>query len=404
MSILSILAKLTMDKTGFDAAMMAAGKAVDRFGAHVASTLKSQLASAFAVTAVAAFAREVVEYGDSIKELGERLGVTAQEAQQFAIASKLGGADMEFFATKFDKLKKAMSDTIAGGDNPFAAFGLSVEKLSKLKPSEVWIELARQIREVGISADQSVKFVETFGKGASKLINIAGDMENAKVGTLFFSDKTLTEANQYSDLFVKLGNNAKVAAGRILEFANTGKWWERLFQGVQQPVVKPTIDESQILTNLEAAEEARKTHMAIQDRILARDKEIAKALADIADDGMTNDEKRNKLLKERQVIMERMAALEGAGPKPEGFEEERQKMILDLLKNQIEVTKIIELIDGKKSNVNSFQSERTNLGSIGGTLGNSGVATTRGLAAITAQVKRTNEILKGGQMVVGHWR
>ena len=101
-----LTAVLGLDKTGFDAGIAAAGKQVNQFGAG----LKSQLAGAFGATAFIALGRSAIEAADGIDELSERLGVTNKQAQEFSLAAKLGGSGSEFFATKFEKLRKSLRD------------------------------------------------------------------------------------------------------------------------------------------------------------------------------------------------------------------------------------------------------------------------------------------------------
>lgn len=404
MAILSLLAKLGLDKTGFDAGMASASKTVAGFGAD----LKGRLGAAFGVGAMLALARETIAYGDSLKELGERLGVTSLEAQQFALASKLGGADAEFFATKFDKLKKAMSEAISGGKNPFAAFGLSVERLSQMKPSDVIRELADQMNAVGVSADKNKPLVDIFGKGASKMINILRDLENAKAGTIFFSDEDLKRLNRADDALTKLWHNTKVGAATAADFIlRISKAMGLLFSGsnlkdIFPPATKSPkgIDESQILTDLEAADEERKVHMAIMDRVLALDREAAKLEADAHKAGLTDAQRKNELLKERVTLMDNLRTMVGDLPAAE--EEARAMMRKRLAEVNLDLTRIDQQKPVAASRL--FQIEHTKLGAIGGTLGNSGTRAEQTQIDTLRQIKEMREDLNRRGILVKAWR
>lgn len=400
MSILSLIAKLNLDKTGFDAGMSAAGRQVAGFGAD----MKSRLAGAFGAGAMLALARETIEYGDSLKELAERLGISSLEAQQFAVAAKLGGSDMDFFALKFDKLKKAMSDAIGGGKNPFAAFGIGLEQLSEMKAADVLKVLSDQISDVGLSADQAVKFVEIFGKGGGKMINILADLRNAKTGTIFFSDEDLERLNKADDKITKFKHNLKVGFAGILDILGTaykitGKLDDLLMGRKPAAAPKTTgIDEAQLLTNLEAEDEVRKVHMAIMERVLALDREAAKLEGDVHKAGLTEAQRKNELLKERVTLMENLRTMVGELP---AAEEEGRAM---MRKRLAEVNLDLARIDKPSATVRPFQLEHTKLGAIGGTLGNTGTRQEQTSTDTLKQIKELREDLVRRGILVKGWR
>jgi len=250
-----LTAFLGLDKTGFDAGMAAAGKQVNRFG----DDLKRTLAGAFAAGAFIALGKSAIEAADGIDELSERLGITNRQAQEFSLAAKLGGSDSEFFATKFEKLRKTLRDGIAKGENPLAAFGLNATS----DPVQAIESLANVISETGLNAEQATAMVDLFGKGAGRMVNILGDLQNARKGSLFFSDDEIQTLKDTADWFTKVGNNAKVAFAEITKgFVNAVNW---LGVGLEKNVPKfgggnqlgkTRIDETGIIENQAAAQEA----------------------------------------------------------------------------------------------------------------------------------------------------
>lgn len=87
MATLSLLAKLSLDKTGFDSGLASANKLVTKFG----TDMQKQIGRAFGAAAFIAFARGVVETGKEIDELAAKLRVTGEEAQKIRLKEKLGG-------------------------------------------------------------------------------------------------------------------------------------------------------------------------------------------------------------------------------------------------------------------------------------------------------------------------
>lgn len=295
-----------LDKTGFDAGMAAAGKQVDKFGAN----LKGQLAGAFGATAFIALGRSAIEAADGISELSERLGLTNRQTQEFAMAAKLGGADAEFFATKFEKLRKSLQEGIAKGENPLEAFGLE----ATADPVKALNEIDRVIREVGLSSSQTTALVELFGKGAGKMVNILGDLENAKNGVLFFSDDEIGSLKEADDLLTKLGNTAKVAFAKIaLGSTQVSKFMAlgpAALIGGETNKPRVAIDETGILQNQADREQAAKIHMAEQDELLKIQADANRIFEQNRVAKLSTEERMNELLKEQKTLRENLIGTE----------------------------------------------------------------------------------------------
>jgi hypothetical protein len=309
MPILSLIAKLGLDKSGFDAGMDSAGKKVSRFGAD----LKSQIAGGFTLAAFAAITRETIAYADELEKLATRLNVTNQEAQQFAIAAKLGGADTEFFAGKWEKLQKAMAGAGGASGNPFEKFGISLDRLKSMNAPKVLQAMADNIQEFGFNADKSIAAMEIFGKGGGKMVNILRDLAQAKSGTLLFSDAEIARLKRADDLMTKLGNNAKVLFANLVGQLSTLKG----NMGVLNPLVgmlmpdsdiknKSSIPDGPTMEVSEEASNAAKAHMKEQDEILKLEEETAKIESRNRFNKLSESEKLNELLKERLTLQENL--------------------------------------------------------------------------------------------------
>jgi hypothetical protein len=347
-----LTAVLGLDKTGFDAGMAAAGKQVNQFGAG----LKSSLAGAFGASAFIALGRSAIEAADGISELSERLGLTNQQTQEFAMAAKLGGADSEFFATKFEKLRKSLQEGIAKGENPLEAFGLE----ATADPVKALNEIDRVIREVGLSSSQTTALVELFGKGAGKMVNILGDLQNAKEGVLFFSDDEIQNLKSADDLLTKFGNTAKVALAKLINpklgplTQLLGAMGINAFGVLDAPEQgRKGIDETGVLEKQAAAEESAKVHMAIQDRILKINKDAEYIAEKNRVAGLSTEERLVELAEEREKIFQRIAATE---------EESAQKQ-LDLANNEADIIGLSK--DPAKKADGAFRINETAMGRIG---------------------------------------
>lgn len=208
MPIMALWARLGLDKTGFDAGLKSAQRQAGKFG----SDLKSQLAGAFTLAAATHLARNIVETAEAAGDLSDRLGVSIKDAQDFGLAAKLGGSDVEYFAAKFERLRAALAKP---GENPLKDFGITTRD-----PAQALNELADIISTTGLNAQQATKFVEIFGKGSGKLITVLGDLEKAKLA-LTFSDDDVRTAQEVADLWGVMAQSSKVLALYAARFAPT---------------------------------------------------------------------------------------------------------------------------------------------------------------------------------------
>lgn len=406
MAILSLLAKLGLDKTGFDTGIHAAEHQIKHFGEHI----KGHLAAAFGAGALIALTERVLEAGKEFTNLSQRMGVSVETAQQFALAAKLGGADAEYMATKFDKLKKAMSIAISGGSNPFEKFGFSVERLKELRPEDIWREMAIEMQYSTMTADQSVAALEIYGRGAGKVANILKNFPAAGKGTIFFSKEDIEELEHAEQLITKVYNNIKIGFGKLLTEINKRNA-TLIFP--MAPLVNAIIgrkkghgeeapdNEEQIIHDQEEANKAAHAHMAIMDRVLQMDKDAIKLERDAAEAGMPENARKNKLMHERLTLMENLRTMVGELDAAE--EEARAAM----RKRLGEVNLDLARLDKPKPAV-EFKGEKLptgGLGSIGGTIPGGGALSAVSVARDQLRMlKELKDIMDRRGMVVKAWR
>ena len=323
MGLLNLVGRISLDGGPFKQTLQGLKKEASSFG----SVLSGQLSGLVGAGAMIGLAKSAIEAADKVDEVAERLGVSTLEAQQFALAAKLGGTEIDFFATKFEKLRDALRSGAAKGENPLAVFGIG----ATTDPAVAMKGLSDLIIDVGLSADQSTAFVELMGKGSGKLINVLGDLRNAKGGTLFFSDDDIRNLKTADDLLTKFGNTARVAFAKLIDpklgplTQILGAMGINAFGVLDKPAQrKAPVDEAPMLADMAAKEEASKVHMAVQERLLKINKEIATVEEKNRIAGFTDDEMRVDLALRREEIFKRIARTE----------EDRAQKELDLRLNE----------------------------------------------------------------------
>lgn len=323
MGLLNLVGRISLDGGPFKQTLQGLKKEASSFG----SVLSGQLSGLVGAGAMIGLAKSAIEAADKVDEVAERLGVSTLEAQQFALAAKLGGTEIDFFATKFEKLRDALRSGAAKGENPMAVFGIG----ATTDPALAMKGLSDLIIDVGLSAEQSTAFVELMGKGSGKLINVLGDLRNAKGGTLFFSDDDIRNLKTADDLLTKFGNTARVAFAKLIDpklgplTQLLGAMGINAFGVLDKPAQrKAPVDEAPMLADMAAKEEAAKVHMAVQERLLKINKEISTIEEKNRIAGFTDDEMRVDLALRREEIFKRIARTE----------EERAQKELDLRLNE----------------------------------------------------------------------
>ena len=214
MPILSLLARLNLDKSQFDAALKKAEHEVEHFGSHIGK----QFALGAVLLGLEQFAHSILEAGAAAKNTADRLGITVQQAQEFALAAKLGGSDIEAFAAKFDKLRASLAGAkVSGEAGPFEAFGIGIEELTKMDAAQVLEAIGRSLEHGGFDAAKTDAFFKIFGRGASMMAKALLDLEHAKHG-MMFSDAEVENMHSVEHSFLMMGHNLKIAGLRAAEF------------------------------------------------------------------------------------------------------------------------------------------------------------------------------------------
>lgn len=115
MPILSLLAKLGLDKTGFDTGMDNASKQVNKFGGDI----KRQIAGGFTIAALASVARHAMESAHKFTQMAKELNITTDQAQQLTAEADRTGQSISDLTKDADKLNETLA-RIGGGEVLFS--------------------------------------------------------------------------------------------------------------------------------------------------------------------------------------------------------------------------------------------------------------------------------------------
>jgi hypothetical protein len=226
MALLSLVAKLGLDKSGFEQGLSQAGKKAASFG----SGLKATLAGAFGAGAMVAFVKGIADTVGRIKDLSEQFGVTTDEVQNIDYAMKQSGMSFEDFGNAMNKLGPARKEAATGNKElaeTFAKFGVSAEDLQNplLSNKDILMKVADAMRGTNVTAADQVAIIELLGPKAARLANVLAGLDGFQAPSIFTEDD-IAMIDQMSKEFELFWRDLQISG------VETGKWLMDTFNDV----------------------------------------------------------------------------------------------------------------------------------------------------------------------------
>lgn len=245
MALLSLVAKLGLDKTGFEQGLNSASKRVSSFG----SGLKTALAGAFSIAAIGAFLRSLDQTIGRIKDLSEQFSVTTDEVQNVDFALKQSGLAFEDLGQAMAKMGQARREAVEGGPGAdelrktFEKYGLTLDQLNspQMRNFDLLMKMSDAMSRMNLTAREQVEIQDLLGPRAAKLANVLANLTNTKPPSLFTQEDIdrIDKASKSMDaLYATVQKMAAAPIGRFAESLNQGlqdwsnkpgKWWQKIF-------------------------------------------------------------------------------------------------------------------------------------------------------------------------------
>jgi hypothetical protein len=226
MALLSFMARLGLDATGFEKNMAKANSQVENFSGKTLGALKASLASAFAVAVIIEKFKDAINYAGELTDQMKRLGVSSEFLQGWAHGLELAGAKAEDLTSFLEKLAVSREKAL-GGDSgalgSFAGLGVSLKDIESTDLEG----LARKIAKVfttGKPQDFIKSLREIGGRSAGALIpafveNIEdAEREASKLG-LVMDKETRVALDALGDAFTTAGKKSKIFFAGLVKSA-----------------------------------------------------------------------------------------------------------------------------------------------------------------------------------------
>lgn len=179
----SILARMALDKKGFDAGLEESKKQVQGFGEYVKNNeekikkLGKQMtvAGGLIVGALGAAVKSTANYGDQLSKTSQRTGVATERLAAYKLMADESDTSLEAVSTSIALMSRKMAEAAEGSDTAAKAFsdlGVSVVNADgSLRPTqEVFDEMIGAFAEMPDGAEKTALAMELFGRSGSHLI------------------------------------------------------------------------------------------------------------------------------------------------------------------------------------------------------------------------------------------
>lgn len=205
---IDIEARVARLEEGMRNASRSVKKATDDISRSL-SQAKSAFLSVTAVLGLGAFSRAILESGDRLNDLSQKLGISASKLSAYEYAAKLGGASSDGLNASLTKLavsiEEASTNKGSKAAKTFAALGVSVFDASgKVKSLDrVFEELSLRISKAPDGSAKIAAIRELAGRTAAELIptmnNLAEATAEAERLGLVVSDDFVKKAALFDD-------------------------------------------------------------------------------------------------------------------------------------------------------------------------------------------------------------
>ena len=150
------------------------GASIDGIGKSL-KVVGGLVAGAFTIGAITAFASRCIQAADALKDVSERLGVSASALQSLQLAATQSGGSVEGLNTAFGKMQQVLGDAVNGNkqaQQAFANLNLNFRELATLAPDQAFGRIANSLSGVNNQYQFASFSQDIFGKGAKDIAGL----------------------------------------------------------------------------------------------------------------------------------------------------------------------------------------------------------------------------------------
>lgn len=222
MGLFSMLGRLALDTTEFQAGVKRVESTTTGMARKVSSEVKGMIAGAFTVGAITSFTKSVINAGDRIGDLAEQYHLTNEEVQRLEILAGKTGVKFEKFGESFIKFADIRQKAIDGDAKSLALLNrYGVSQSDVVNKSKTNLDLLTQISgaysEVSGSSQAQADALDIAGAKGQKVLSTLTQIKNLGPVKLI-SDEDIAALGQFADALDEVKRQAQVAAAPTLGF------------------------------------------------------------------------------------------------------------------------------------------------------------------------------------------
>lgn len=222
MGLFSMIGRLALDTTDFQAGVKRAESSASGMAKKVASDVKGMLTGAFTLGAITSFTKLVINAGDRIGDLAEQYHLTNEEVQRLEILAGKTGVKFEKFGESFIKFADIRQKAIDGDAKSLTLLNrYGVSQGDVVNKSKSNLDLLTQISdaysEVSGSSQAQADALDIAGAKGQKVLSTLTQIKELGPVKLI-SDADIEAMGQFADSLDEIKRQAQVAAAPALGF------------------------------------------------------------------------------------------------------------------------------------------------------------------------------------------
>ncbi len=233
--MISLMAKLGLDSTGFMGAVNNAKAKISTLGAELKASAKANpiagaMAGMVGVGAIVGGIRSIVDHGGRVTDLADRFSVTTDTVQALDFAATQTGTSVETALGGIKKASMAAADAIAGNDDKMGAFerlGITAAQLRTLSPEQLFMQLANNLKDMPMTAQVFADINDTLGRAGQEMLpmfqqGLQGLMAEAHALGVVMDAETISKLDEMGDSMSAAGMAAKAAFAPLVVLVMDG--------------------------------------------------------------------------------------------------------------------------------------------------------------------------------------
>lgn len=224
---------------------------------NYALSIGASLAGVFAVGRLLAFGKEAMQMASSVKHAADATGLLSDNFQAFAqLAMDSGVAEITEPLAKIRQLMESF-DSNPTAAAAIKAIGIQADELKRMKPDDVLLRLAQQMKETGNASSAFAIFGERTTKLIGPLTQLAEgwDKVREKTSLQIIPEKDLVALEEFDTLLGRVGTSLKVLAARVVSARVRA---DKAFLDVLKHGVNPELDQAALKAEVDAEIAAKK--------------------------------------------------------------------------------------------------------------------------------------------------